>query len=92
MVDLQFSWSKALLLVEGKSHGLPLVQLCAKFKKMLQTGLKHRLGNGSKNGLIKLKVCSPSGRWKSFHSRGLSALVTRTSMQVSPPAPPCAAS
>ena len=89
MVDLQFSWSKALLLVEDKSHGLPLLQLCA---KILRTGLKHRLGNGSKNGLIKLKVCSPSGCWKSFHSCGLSALVTRTSMQVSPPAPPCAAS
>ena len=28
------------------------------------------LGNGSKNGSIKLKICSPSGHGKSFHSRG----------------------
>ena len=42
--------------------------------------------HGSKNGSIKLEICSPSGGGKSFHGRGLlSALVTRTSMQVSPP-------
>ena len=47
---------------------------------------KAWLGNGSKNRLIKLKICSPLGR-------GLtSALVTRTSMQVSPPVPPRATS
>ena len=48
------------------------------------------LGNRSKNGLIKLQICSPSGCGKSFHSRGLtSALITRTSMHVSPLAPLC---
>ena len=31
---------------------------------------RNGLGNGSKNGSIKLKICSPSGRGKSFHSRG----------------------
>ena len=49
--------------------------------------------NGLENGSIKLKICSPSGRGKSFHGRSLtSPLVTKTSVQVSPPAPPCAAS
>ena len=51
------------------------------------------LRNGLKNRLIKLMICSPLGCGKSFHSCGLiSALLTRTSMQVSPPAPLCAAS
>ena len=43
------------------------------------------LGNGSKNGSIEVEICSPSGR-------GLSVLVTRTSMQASPSATPCVAS
>ena len=48
--------------------------------------------NGLGNGSIKLMICSPSGCGKCFHGCGLaSALVTRTSMQVSPPAPLCAA-
>ena len=51
----------------------------------------NELGNRSKNGSNKLKIYSPSGHGKSFHGRGLtSALVTSTSMQVSPPVPPCA--
>ena len=48
-------------------------------------------GNGSKNGSSKLKICSPSGRGKSFHGCGLaSSLVTSMSMQVSLLTPPCA--
>ena len=55
--------------------------------------IKTRLGNGLKANWLKLKICSPLGHGKSFHGCGLtSALVTRTSMQVSPPVPPCATS
>ena len=58
-----------------------------------RTKTRNGLENGSKKGSIKVKICSPSGRGKNFHGRSLtSVLVTRTSMQVSPPAPPCAAS
>ena len=45
-----------------------------------RTKTRNRLGNGSKTGSIELEICSPSGLGKSFHGRGLSALVTRTSM------------
>ena len=63
------------------------------FKKEDRTKTRNKLGNGSKNRSIKFKICSPSGRGRSFHGRGLtSALVTRMSMQVSPPVLPCAAS
>ena len=53
-----------------------------------RTKTRNGLGNGWKNGSIKLKICRPSVRVNNFHSRGLSAdsaLVTRTSMQVLPP-------
>ena len=60
---------------------------------MDRTKARNGIGNGLKNGSIKLKISSPSVCGKSFHSRGLtSTLVTRTSMQISPPTPPCAAS
>ena len=48
-----------------------------------RTKARNGLGNGLKNRSIKLEICSPSGHVKSFHIRSLSALVTRTSMQVS---------
>ena len=42
-----------------------------------RTKTRNGLGNGSKNQLSKLKICSPSGYGKSFHGCGLtSALVT----------------
>ena len=50
-----------------------------------RTKTRNGLGNGSQNGSSKLKICSPSGRGKSFHGHALtSALVTSTSTQVSP--------
>ena len=59
---------------------------------MDRTKTRNGAGNGSKNGSIKLNICNPSGHGKSFHGHGLtSALVTRNSMQASPPARPCAA-
>ena len=36
-----------------------------------RTNTRNGSGNGLKNGLIKLKICSPSGQWKSFHCHGL---------------------
>ena len=46
-----------------------------------RTKTRNRLGNGSKNGLIKLKICSPSGRGKSFHSRGLTSALAEAAEQ-----------
>ena len=58
------------------------------FQHWDSTKTRNGSGNGSKNGSI---ICSTSGRGKSFRGHGLtSALVTRTSMQASPPVPPCA--
>ena len=57
-----------------------------------RTKTRNELGNRSKNGSIEFEICSPSGRGKSLHGRGLSALVTGTSIQASPLATPCAAS
>ena len=55
-----------------------------------RTKTQNELGNESKN---KLKIFTPSGHGKSFHGSGLtSALVIRTSMQVTPPVPRCMAS
>ena len=58
-----------------------------------RTKTQNGLGNESKNGSIKLKIFTPSGHGKSFHGRSLtSALVIRTSLQVTPPVPRCMAS
>ena len=54
-----------------------------------RTKTRNGLGNGSKNGSIELEICSSLGRGKNLHGRGLSALVTGTSMQASHSATPC---
>ena len=60
----------------------------------IQDRIKTQSGseNESKNRSIKLEICSHSGRGKSFYGHGLSAMVTKMSMQVSPPMFPCMAS
>ena len=55
-----------------------------------RTKSRNRLGNRSKNGLIKLRFVALG---RSFHGCSLtSAIDTRMSMQVSPPVPLCMAS
>ena len=79
---------------ESRAHNSKGVQLPYSFLGNQQwiclvgdrTKTRNGSGNGSKNGSIKLNICSPSGRGKLELSQPWFN-VTRTSMQASPPVP-----